>query len=188
VPKWLKVEQFGNRPGWGEDDLVYFARLEPDGWELVEAPTKTKDDFGGRVWIEFSPPLRWRKRNPKWPKRHSLEMSIIGIQEKDGPWYLVEHAVTRRHDQTDNIGRSDWADWSRSGDLLFGMDGCFYRAPCKEGVLVALHDAAKIGDFSQLHFEPIQASSEFRRWPSRYKAKPTPSRKSNRARGVQSGD
>ena len=167
IPKWLKVEQFGQRPGWGEDEPIHFERLERDGWVLVDFPTKTKDDFGAKVWWEFSPPIRWRKPNPKWPKRYSLEMSIIGIKEKDGPWYLIEHSVKRDEDRADNIGRSDWADWSQSGDLLFAMNGCIYRAPCQEGVLVALEEAIKIADFSNLRFEPIESPSEFRRWPAR---------------------
>jgi hypothetical protein len=45
--------------------------------------------------------------------------------------------------------------------------GCLYRAPCKEGILVALEDATRIADFSKLQFEPIEAPPEFRRWPSR---------------------
>jgi len=167
VPRWLRVEQFGERPGWGEDDPIHSERLERDGWELAEYPTKTKDDFGAKVWMEFSPPIKWRKAHPKWPKRYSLEMSILGIKEKDGPWYLIEHSVRRDQDSTDKIGRTDWADWSPSGDLLFAMDGCIYRAPCQRGVLVALEDAIKIADFSNLRFEPIQSPPELRRWPRR---------------------
>lgn len=167
IPKWLKLEQFGQRPGWGEDDPIHSERLERDGWVLVECPTKTKDDFGARVWIEFSPPMRWQKPNPKWPKRYSLEMSILGLKEKDGPWYLIEHSIKRGEGGTDKIGRSDWADWSHSGDLLFARDGCIYRAPSKEGVLMSSEDATPIADFSKLRFEPVQAPPEFQRWPSR---------------------
>ena len=140
-------------------------RLERDGWKLVEYPTKTKDDFGGKVWMEFSPPIKWR--NPRWPMRYSLEMSIVGIHEKNGPWYLIDHSVKRDGDRADNIGRSDWADWSQSGDLLFAMNGCIYRVPCQQGVLVALEDAIKIADFSNLRFDPTQSPPEFRRWPAR---------------------
>jgi len=113
--------------------------------------------------MEFSPPIKWR--NPRWPMRYSLEMSIVGIHEKDRPWYLIDHSVKRDGDRADNIGRSDWADWSQSGDLLFAMNGCIYRVPCQQGVLVALEDAIKIADFSNLRFEPTQSPPEFRRWP-----------------------
>ncbi len=167
VPRWLQIKQFGERPGWGEDDPVWSERLKRDGWKLVGYPTKTKDDFGAKVWMEFSPPIRWRKVNPKWPKRYSLDMSVGGIKETDGPWYLIEHSVGRNEHEADNIGRSDWADWSQSGDLLFTMDGCLYRLPCRDGVLAPLEDAIEIADFSSLQFEAREASVEALRWPVR---------------------
>lgn len=167
LPSWLALKQFGDRPGWGEDDPVWSERLKRDGWTLVSYPTKTKDDFGAKVWIEFAPPITWRKKNPKCPKRLSLEMSITGFKERDGPWYLTEHSVVRNHGKADKVGRSDWADWSNSGDLLFAMDGCLYRAPCKGGILTPLEDALKIADFSRLRFEACEASSEARHWPRR---------------------
>lgn len=165
LPNWFKMEQFGERPGWGEDDPIYSDRLERDGWECVQYPTGTKDDYGAKVWLEFSPPIKWRKPNPKWPHRYSLEMSIMGIKEKDGPWYLIEHSVKGTGNQIDKLGRSDWADWSHSGDLLFALDGCLYRSPCKEGVLSRLEDATKIADFSKLKFEPVRAPDKYTRWP-----------------------
>jgi len=166
-PSWLKVKQLGKRPGWGEDVPIWEERLERDGWTLVSHPTGTKDDFGARVWMEFTPPIKWRKRNPRWPKRYSLEMSITGLKERDGPWYLTEHSVARNEVESDGIGRSEWADWSQSGDLLFTMDGCLYRAPCRGGVLAPLEDAMKIADFSKLQFEAREAPDEARRWPAR---------------------
>ena len=167
VPKWLKVKQFGTRPGWGEDDPIWSERLKRDGWKLVEYPTRTKDDYGAKVWVEFSPPIRWRKVNPKWPKRYSLDMSIVGIKEKDGPWYLIEHSVICNDGKTDNIGRSDWADWSQSGDLLFALDGCLYRSPCMGGLLGPLEDAIKIADFSGLKFELREPTVTALHWPAR---------------------
>lgn len=133
IPKWLRAEQFGKRPGWGEDDPIWSERLLRDGWSLVSYPTTTKDDFGSKVGIEFEPPMKWRKPNPKWPKRYSLEMSITGMKERDGPWYLTEHSIVREKDELDKIGRSDWADWDQSGDLLFAMNGCIYRVSCDGG-------------------------------------------------------
>jgi hypothetical protein len=167
VPRWLRVEPFGKRPGWGEDDPVWSVRLERDGWKLIQYPTGTKDDFGAKVGIEFSPPIKWRKLNPKWPKQYSLEMAITGMHEKDGPWYLTEHSVDRIGRGTDKIGRSDWADWSHTGDLLFAMDGCLYRVPCVEGTLAALEDAKQIADFSSLQFENRKPSAEAQRWPGK---------------------
>lgn len=166
VPRWLKVSQFGERPGRGEDDPIYSERLKRDGWKLVEYPKKTKNDYGARLWMEFSPPIKWAKPNRKWPK-YSLEMSILGIKEKDGPWYITEHTVRDQENRIDHLGRSDWADWSQSGDLLFGRGGCLYRAKCVKGVLAPTNDAVRIADFSAMWFEAVKAPAEFLRWPSR---------------------
>jgi hypothetical protein len=167
VPRWLNVKQFGARPGWGEDDPIWPEQLKRDGWTLMDYPTKTKDEFGGKVWMEFSPPIKWRKPNPKWPKSCSLDMSIVGIKEKDGPWYLIEHSVSRNGSKSDSIGRSDWADWSQSGDLVFALDGSLYRVRCKDGLLAPLEDAIKIADFSGLRFEPREPSVRAQHWPHR---------------------
>jgi hypothetical protein len=164
IPKWLRVEQFGKHPGRGEDDPIWSERLIRDGWVLISYPTATKDNFGAKVWMEFTPPITWRKRNPKWPKQYSLEMSITGIRERDGPWYLTEHSVLRNEADLDKIGRSDWADWAQSGDLLFAMDGCLYRVPCEGGVLAPLEHAIRIADFSNMKVEPREAPDEARSW------------------------
>ena len=166
VPRWLKLKQFGKHSGWGEDDPIWSERLQRDGWTLIDRPTATKDDFGAKVWVEYSPAIRWRKANPKWPKRYSLDMFIIGMKEKDGPWYLIEHSVNRG-EKTDKIGRTDWADWSPSGDLLFAMDGCLYRVPCNEGVLAPLEDSVRIADLTGLRFEPCAPPLSAKRWPRR---------------------
>ncbi len=157
LPKWLRVGQFGEHPGRGEDDPIWSKRLQRDGWTLVSWPTKEKDDFGSRVWWEPDPAIKLVKPNPKWPERYSLEMAIVGIKERDGPWYLIEHSVVRDGGQVDRIGRSDWAEWSHTGDLLFAMDGALYRAKCSRGILTPLEDATRIADFSNLKFENREA-------------------------------
>jgi hypothetical protein len=153
LPRRIRVEQFGERPGWGEDDPIWFQRLERDGWKLTSIPEKTKDDFGAKVSREFDPPIKWQKANPKFPKLHSLEMAILGIHERDGPWYLIEHSIIAKDGHSDRLGRSDWADWSHSGDLLFGMDGCLYRLTCNAGKLAPLEEAKRVADLSNLRFE-----------------------------------
>jgi hypothetical protein len=167
VPRWLKVRPFGERPGWGEDDPVWSERLMHDGWKLVSAPTIAKEDYSAKVWIEFSPALIMRKPSPVSPKRYSLDMSITGFKERDGPMYLTEHSVYREDGSVDNLGRTDWADWSHSGDLLFAMDGCLYRVPRENGDPRALEDAIKIADFRKLEYAPTKAPEDAGRWPKR---------------------
>lgn len=157
VPKSLRVEHLGERPGCGEDDPTWYKRLQRDGWKLVSWPSRTKDEFGSRVIWEPDPPIRWEKSNPKWPEQYSLEMAIMGIGERDGPWYMIEHSVIRSDGHNDRIGRSDWADWSHAGDLLFAMDGALYRARCSKGTLLPLEEATKVADFANLKFENRKA-------------------------------
>jgi hypothetical protein len=165
LPRSVRIEPFGSRPGWGEDDPVWSERILRDGWSLVSYPTGTAYNLGAGVWIEFSPPITWRKPNPIYPEKYSLEMSILGLKKMDGPWYLTEHSVIREKKKLDKIGRTDWADWSHSGELLFAMDGCLYRVPCQGGTLADFTDAVKVADLAPLRFEPRESPAEARRWP-----------------------
>ena len=165
VPRWMKIQPFGDRPGWGEDDPVWSARLERDGWNLVSYPADTRHDFRAKVAWEFSPPIAWDKPNPVYPKHCSLQMALTGIKERDGPWYLTDHTLIRENGRQDRLGRTDWADWSHSGDLLFAMDGCLFRLACNNGHLDDLELARKIADLTQLKFEPVKAPETASLWP-----------------------
>lgn len=165
IPKRFKLQLFGSSSGWGEDDPVWSARLIRDGWNLVSYPTGTKDEHGAKVMLEYSPPIVWRKSNPKWPKRYSVEMAVLGLNERNGPWYIVEHIIVRGNGEVDRIGETDWADWSNSGDLLYAMDGVLYRLPCKDGVLSAMEESVKLVDLSASQFELREAPDRFREWP-----------------------
>ncbi len=157
LPKPLRVEHFSERPVWQNDDAVWSGRLRRDGWTAVSYPTKSKDEFGSRVLWEPDPPIKWHKPNPKFPKRYILEMSVIGIGEKDGPWYLTEHSVIDADRRVEKLGRTEWADWSQNGDLLFSMGGALYRGRCHDGTLMPLEEASMLADFSGLKFENRKA-------------------------------
>lgn len=167
IPKWFKVKPFPGRPGWGEDDPVWSMRLERDGWKQTGFPEKSDYNFEAKVAWKFSPPLAWVRKNPRHPKLYSLEMSISGIYEKDGPWYICEHSV-----HSDSVGmtlgRTDWADWSHSGDLLYAKDGRLFRLPCKSGTLAKPDEAIEIADFRSSKFEEVAPPPEALRWPKRF--------------------
>jgi len=157
LPRSIRLEQLGDYPGRGEDDPIWSARLERDGWKLVSYPTKTKDDFGSRVGWEPDPPIKWQKPNPKIPKRYLLEMAIVGVIERNGPWYLIEHSVIDSEGKVEKLGRSEWADWSRDGDLLFSMGGALYRTRCEPVGLRPPEESSLLADFSDLKFENREA-------------------------------
>lgn len=165
LPNWLSVKPFGVRPGWGEDDPIWFSRLRRDGWTLVAFPERTKDEFGARVGIEFDPPIKLQKAHPLWPKKYFLQLSILGMKKLNGSWYLIEHSVNAGNASFGSLGRSDWADWDPNGDLLFARSGCLFRLGHQNGILKGLDESQRIVDFSTLRFE--SKASPTGEWPSR---------------------
>lgn len=165
LPKRLRVQPFGGRSGWGEDNPVWSRRLERDGWILVSGGRVAKRNQDAKVWIELDPPIVWEKPHPLAPERYVLQMTIRGIHERDGPWYLTEHEVSSGDAESRRVGRSDWADWSRSGDLLFAKQGSLYRLGYARGVLAPLSEAREIVNLTSLKFANREAPAEAKRWP-----------------------
>jgi hypothetical protein len=165
TPKWLTVTPFGQWSGGGEDNPIWSQRLERDGWTLASAGLVASKSRSERVWIELDPPIIWEKRNPVWPQRYTLRMIIRGIEERNGPWYLTEHDVTSGTGQVLSPGRSEWADWSHSGHLLFAKGASLYRA--RPGKHETLTEPKEIANFSASTFEARESPAEARRWPRR---------------------
>ena len=94
-------------------------------------------------------------------------MSIVGLKERAGPWYLINHSVLSSEGAVEEIGRSDWADWTRSGDLLFAKGGCLFRVACRKNSVLPITTAVNVADFSNYEFESREAPEEQRRWPRR---------------------
>ncbi len=163
IPKAFRVKPFSEGYDLGEEP-IWSMRLKRDGWKQTAFSAKTKDDFGAKVWLEFSPPITWEKKNPKYPKQYSLELEILGIKERDGPWWITEHSVYAKNDVI-NLGRTDWADWSHSGDLLYAKDGKLFRVSCKGGQLSDVNVAKEIADFRSSKFQSMEPSAEALRWP-----------------------
>ncbi|HMC20276.1 MAG TPA: hypothetical protein VKL19_00355 [Thermoanaerobaculia bacterium] len=64
------------------------------------------------------------------------------------------------------LGRSDWADWSNSGDLLFATSGRVHRLRRTAKELPPLSEAITLADFSDRAFKELKAPPEALRWPS----------------------
>ena len=167
VPKWLTIGPFGDSSGGGEDGPIWFARLERNGWKMTGYPTGTKDEFGAKVMVEFDPPITWQKAHPLRPKVYTLQMSILGVHERNGVWWLIEHTVLGKNGHIERIGRSEWADWSSEGDLLFTQSGCLYRLRCIKGVLGPIETSEMLADFSGLEFERKESPEDARLWPTK---------------------
>jgi hypothetical protein len=166
LPKWLHVGQFGDRPGWGEDDPVWAERLVRDGWTLESQPREVTPNFKAKVVWEFDPPITWQKRHPLCSRELTLRMSIVGMHEQNGAWYLIDHSIVRKDGSVELIGRSEWADWSASSDLLFSKSGKLFRLGLHDHTLPGIEAAKELADFSRLEFQSMESPHEMRQWPS----------------------
>jgi len=167
IPKWLKISLFGKRPGWGEDDPIWSNRLIRDGWTLLDEGKVSREDYDANVWIELDPPRTFRKLHPILGKQYAIEKCIVGLKQKNGPWYLIKHFIVQNGIAVEALEGSDWADWSQKGDLLFASDGSLFRLPFIGDVLAPLKNARRLADFTKTKFEALEPPTEAQRWPSR---------------------
>jgi hypothetical protein len=86
--------------------------------------------------------------------------------ERDGPWYIVEHVVKEtKTGETIELGRTDWADWCHSGDLLFAKEGRLFRLGLTgKGVLKELAAAELLVDLNDRAFTALAAPAEAKKW------------------------
>jgi hypothetical protein len=159
VPRTVTVSPLGQHAGRGEDDPIWSMRLKRDGWQLKRRGKYRMNKGDPRIWIEYVEKELLVKQQGAW----TLEMLLAGIKETDGPWYLIEYRVVDSHGNVVlDLGRLDWADWSRDGDLLFAKEGCLFRARMNRRTGPAR--PAKLIDLSGLKFEPVEPKVEATRW------------------------
>ena len=163
LPGTLRIKSVDDPPGWA-DEPIWFAHLERNGWKQIVRPTETIEAPRGKLWRRFVPPVTWQKRNPRYGKHYSFRLEIEGIHEEAGPYWITEYSVL-----LDNgivpLGRTDWADWSRNGDLLYAQDGRLFRVRCKGGKLSSIEDRVELVDLRPLQFEAVAPPEEALRWP-----------------------
>ena len=164
LPPWLRVGRFQRRGSWTQDDSLWGARLKRDGWRLTSAPGRlTERDSEGLA--RWEPPQVWEKEHPLAPGRYRLRMTHV-VLSQDRPWYVAAYDVLDGSSPA-RLGSLEWAEWDRTGDLLFAMNGALYRLRQNHGVLLPLEQADVIADFSGLTFEECEPSMDAQRWPLR---------------------
>ncbi|MEM7008996.1 MAG: hypothetical protein AAF462_07675 [Thermodesulfobacteriota bacterium] len=168
LPKNFKIKPFGERSGWGEDDPIWRMRLERDGWTLIEGK-EAKRDYKAKIWITYDPPIIYRKPLSKnKSNQYFLEMKIMGIKERKGPWYVIEYdLINTKTLIRQGFGRLDWADWDiRSGDFLFASQGKLFRIKHESNQETQYNpnSAIELADFSDLSFEAIDSPNWAKVW------------------------
>ena len=144
--------------GRGEDDPIRTLRMLRDGWVLEDEGTAGDYRQLARFKWEYLRPQRWSKTRGKF----RLERLVLGVGELNGPWYAIEHRVFDSDgDVVLDLGRSDWADWSRSDELLFAKDGRVFRAVARKDEFGAPEELI---DLRPLRFEQVPPAAEATTW------------------------
>jgi hypothetical protein len=159
LPRWMRVDAFEPVPGRGEDDPIWSTRMKRDGWELKQAGTAKENKRGAQLSWEFPRNVVWSKTRGNW----SLVLRILGIHERDGPWYVIEHEIADASGTiVHSLGRSDWADWSQSGEILYAKQGRLWRIRIKGAD--QLGEAEELIDLRGLRFEQVIPPEEALIW------------------------
>jgi hypothetical protein len=159
------MQALWKRAGWGEDNPIVDIRLARDGWRLIHSGTPHEHGIKNKTWIDFDPPELWAKPNLKLGNQFELEMQLKGIKERGGSWYIIEHVVKARASKSVlKLGRTDWADWCHSGDLLFAKNGKLFRLVVAGKTLPALAEAKLLIDLNERKFKEMKPTDEATRW------------------------
>jgi hypothetical protein len=166
VPPRVSVERLGSYAGRGEDDPIMHLRLTRDGWKNEQSGEAIVHHEGGPVFVEYKPAIVYVKKHGPTRGRYELQMHILGIRERDGAWYILDHRVKdTKTGSTIMLERTEWADWCHSGDLLFAKEGRLFRLGFTgEGVLHELKTAKLIIDLSERTFTALAAPAEAKQW------------------------
>lgn len=166
LPKGFAVKPIAAWAGHGEDDPIRTRRMLRDGWTLDDEGTPGQYRQRARFKWEYLRPERWSKRCGA----HRLERRVLGVGEVNGPWYAIEHRVLDHEGAVVlDLGRSDWADWSRSDELLFARDGRVFRAVARSGG--ALSEPEELIDLRHIRFEQVPPTTEATTWDRRVRGR-----------------
>jgi len=160
LPRHLTVAPLGQYSGGGEDEPIYQTRLTRDGWQVISEGTQLlrPDHFA------YDPPQVLSRAAPR-NLRLELVMRKLSVAKRGGPWYELEHALVDRQTGTETpIARAEWADWDRSGDLLFAREGKLFRLALGHEAPVDLDMARELVDLSALQFERKRAPIDALSW------------------------
>lgn len=159
LPKTFRVKGLGERPGWGEDAPIHTMRLARDGWsEVLAGEASDYTSKGPFSWVYYAPMVVEKAVRGK----ARLRVSLHGIGERDGPWYVqTAHVVDEAASPIAELGRIDWADLDHTGDVLFARNGCLYRLSGHN----LTGEAALVADLNALRFQPRVAPGFANGWP-----------------------
>jgi hypothetical protein len=165
LPKYVVVKPFGDRPGWGENSPICDRRLIRDEWKIIQQGKTKTHKRGALTWLTMDPPEILAKPHPQDGKPYEIREKLLGIKERNGPWYVIEHSVINTESGEEFLlGRTDWADWCHSGDLLYAKEGRIWRLRFDRKSLKPLEQAEMLIDLRDRAFIPRALTEGAKRW------------------------
>jgi len=171
LPKNIKVRPLNIDSGSGEDNPICHIRINRDGWKLIQEGSLSEKNSGKRIWVTYDPPAIYSKKYchkaEKNSKGFDLMMIIKGLHERGGDWYIVEYElVDEQNNEKIKLGRMDWADWDKNGDLLFSEKGKMFRLKpdFESHNFYSKNNAIDLADFNSNRFEEKLPPKEALKW------------------------
>lgn len=161
----MRILPLGDIPGSGEDNPIHHLRLVRDAWSWVDnGSTAQRHDFESSPWITFEPPVQYRRAVGPEKRRITLEMSVEGLRERDGSWYILTYRLVDGSESIRDIGRADWADAAPDGSLLLARDGRLLRLDADAADDWASAELREVADLRDHRFEGRVAPAEALSW------------------------
>lgn len=139
-------------------------RASETGWRRVQTGAFRDAPPGTPQRYLLTPPdVRQRPRPGKDASPLELQERLTAVHEVNGPWKVFEYSLvgsSRR--KSHELGRLDWADWDRQGDLLYAREGRLYRV--RAGKVWNAKATKQVADLRPLTFEPRVAPDEATHW------------------------
>lgn len=163
----LAVKPFGAYPGGGEDNPIYFERLERDGWTLWPGVEEKEQAFTAPVWIVYDPPIVRTLRLTDTKERPLLLRVLVhGYHEQNGrSWVETADVVDGEGSMLRDFGRIDWVDVDHNGDILIARDGRLERL--RRGAIKSGAPPQVVADLHDMTFAPVEAPEWAKTWTRR---------------------
>jgi len=160
-----RVAPVASWAGAGEDFPILETRLLRDGWRVIGERSESRmQSWAAPISFVIDPPWVYERSIGAGRSAATLEMSISGIGEREGAWYVTRYRLLRDGRVLRTLGRADWADADLNGDLLLAQAGRLYRLRSDTADGWAEAPLSEVADLRDHVFEARTAPADAARW------------------------
>lgn len=164
-PKGLKI--IPNPEAQGEDEPIYYKRLERDGWPQIQEGKLRDIGYWNAPWSgNWSAPwVLGRQQVNTWEKprhdgRYSLLMKLVAVYYSRPGGARVDEfwLLNKQTSQQTLIEGANWADWDQRGRLVFTKGGQLFASEDD------LPNPKLLADFNMDRHRPVVTPDWARHW------------------------